>query len=474
MVVYVCYQSTFDLEVAMKHYRRVKFIVEKYRMHKIIVVGDFNLHDIVWTADYDDDNGYLPHTLTNATANGSLSNYQTDALYFLDKMLSLSLSQLSDFRNTSSNVLDLVFVKNSNEFRLSKDNFTIIEQNQQDPSHVPYEIMVDYYANSSVKTEDVTVYQYARGHYDRMECQLNAINFQHEFNIRDVDAAYEFFVQTIKSLIEQNVPKKTVRKYSNKPKWWSPELQRLKNRRDKLFKRKARNESTTLEYEEAHKLFSEESDRRYNEYIRQTQENIKSNPAEFWKFAKMNGGIEKYPDRLKFGDKIGNTTEEVVDLFADYFESIYVPDEENWDFDDIYVPISSAEEINVSLFDIEAAIHTLEWKSGAGPDEIKPSVLKMCASSVAWPIWLLYQKSFNIGEIAATSKISRIVPVYKRKGDKADVKNYRVVAIQTIVLKIHDIAVKKKISEIIQPQLKSAQHGFRNKRTIMSTRLVLR
>ncbi|XP_037040258.1 uncharacterized protein LOC119077181 [Bradysia coprophila] len=127
----------------------------------------------------------------------------------------------------------------------------------------------------------------------------------------------------------------------------------------------------------------------------------------------MNGGIEKYPDTLKFGDKIGNTTEEVVDLFADYFESIYVPDEENWDFDDIYVPIT------------------------------------------------------------ATSKISRIVPVYKRKGDKAYVKNYRVVAIQTIVLKIHDIAVKKKISEIIQPQLKSAQHGFRNKRSVVTNLLGL-
>lgn len=110
------------------------------------------------------------------------------------------------------------------------------------------------------------VYQYSRGHYERMVHQLNAINFQHEYNIRDVDEAYEFFVHTMKTLIEQNIPKKTIRKYSNKPKWWCPELQRLKNRRDKLFKRKSGIVST-LEYDAAQKSFSDESNRRYNEFI---------------------------------------------------------------------------------------------------------------------------------------------------------------------------------------------------------------
>lgn len=59
-----------------------------------------------------------------------------------------------------------------------------------------------------------------------------------------------------------------------------------------------------------------------------TQENIKTNPAEFWKFANLKGGIEKYPDGMNYGDTITNSTEDIVTLFADYFESLYVPDEE--------------------------------------------------------------------------------------------------------------------------------------------------
>lgn len=176
---------------------------------------------------------------------------------------------------------------------------------------------------------------------------------------------------------------------------------------------------------------------------------------------------------MRYGGRVGKSDEEIANLFTDYFESIYVTDDEQWEFDEAYVPIDGAEDIQLSLFDIEAAIHSLDWKSGAGPDEIKPSVIKMCASTIAWPIWLLYQKTVDIGKIAAAMKVSRIVAVYKRKGDKTDVKNHRVVAIQGTVLKIHEIAVKRKINEIIQPFVTSAQHGFRNKRSVVSNLLGL-
>lgn len=472
LILYVCYMSVFDLQIAMKHYHHVRLIVEKYRNHKVMVVGDFNLHDINWSPDDDVENAYLPHVTTDRNTNVNRTSYQFDALDFLDKMLSLPLSQLSNFRNNASNVLDLVFVNDSSAFNVAEDRYTIIDQSQQDARHIPYEIKMDYEARSSVNVEYVTIFQYDKGHYERMVQQLEAINFRHEFSIRDVDSAYEFFVQTMKSLIEQNVPKKTVKKYSNKPKWWSAELQRLKNRRNKLYKRKSESVPGSVdEYVEAHDAFNEMNDGRFNEHIRMVQENIKSNPTEFWKFAKLKGRTEKYPDTMNYGDRVGTSTQEIVDMFADYFESLYVRDAENWNFEEDYVPKSGAKDINVSLFDIEAAIHSLDWKGGAGPDEIKPFVIKMCASAVVWPIWLLYKKSFDSEKIATASKVSRIVAVYKKRGARNDIKSYRVVAIQTIVMKIHDIAVRRAISKIIQPQLKSAQHGFRDKRSVVTNLL---
>lgn len=218
LIVYVCYLSEFNSEIALRHYQRIKFMVENNREHRIIVMGDFNLHDIVWTPDDVEVEIYLPHASTDSNTSGHRSNYHVEALDFLNKMISLPMAQLSNFRNTASNVLDLVFVSSSSEFRIDKDNHTIIEEAQQDSCHIPYDIKVDYSALSSSKIETVTVYQYKRGNYERMIQQLEAVNFQHEFNIRDVDTAYEYFVDTMKSLIEQNIPKTTIKKYSNKPK----------------------------------------------------------------------------------------------------------------------------------------------------------------------------------------------------------------------------------------------------------------
>ena len=125
------------------------------------------------------------------------------------------------------------------------------------------------------------------------------------------------------------------------------------------------------------------------------------------------------------------------------------------------------------MFDVEAGINSLKWKSGAGPDQLSPYVIKMCTSTVVWPIWLLFQKSFDVGKIPDTLELSRIVPIYKRKGEKSNVTNYRVIAIASVVLKIHEIAVKRKMSERIQRQLSNAQHGFRNQRSVVTNLLSL-
>ena len=152
-------------------------------------------------------------------------------------------------------------------------------------------------------------------------------------------------------------------------------------------------------------------------------------------------------------------------MFADYFESIYTPDEEPWNFYDIYIAMPDSVDINITLFDIESAIHLIKWNSGAGPDELSPFVIKKCASAIVWLLWLLFQKSFATGRIPEMLKMSRVVPVYK-KGDKADVRNYRVIAISSVVLKMYEIAIKQQLSLIVEPKLSNSQHGFRPNRSI--------
>lgn len=68
--------------------------------------------------------------------------------------------------------------------------------------------------------------------------------------------------------------------------------------------------------------------------------------------------------------------------------------------------------------------------------------------------------------------MSRVVPIHK-KGDKSDIKNYRVIAISSIVMKIHEMEVKHRLSLIVNPQLSNAQHGFRPGRSVVTNLLNL-
>lgn len=90
-----------------------------------------------------------------------------------------------------------------------------------------------------------------------MSMQIEAVSFQHEFRIRDVDSAYEFLCETMRTLVDRNVPKVMVKEFGSKPKWWTPQLQRLKNHRDKLYKRKNQDAKSMNCYEAALSEFSE-------------------------------------------------------------------------------------------------------------------------------------------------------------------------------------------------------------------------
>ncbi|KAJ6636812.1 hypothetical protein Bhyg_15407, partial [Pseudolycoriella hygida] len=120
--------------------------------------------------------------------------------------------------------------------------------NMTDRAHVPYEITFTYCKrNTSKKAVKKTVRCYKSGHYEIMNQQIEGINFQREINNRDLESAFEFFNTTMKRIMGNYIPVKTIKVHSNRPLWWTKELQVLKNRRDKLQTRKE-----DKEYKESH------------------------------------------------------------------------------------------------------------------------------------------------------------------------------------------------------------------------------
>lgn len=273
LIIYAAYMRVFDPVVAMQHVKLINELILKFPNHRIIVVGDFNLSGVIWNPS-DTETFFIP------------SNIPTNATEFIAKMQDLALFQLSNIVNVANNVLDLLFSNEPSCISICEDQSGIIDARQQDASHKPYEISIEYCSRNSIATVESEIHCFKRGNYERMSEQIEAINFQHELNMRSPDDAYAFFIAKLNELVLNNVPKIIVERRVNRPEWWSNELQHLKNRRDKAFKRKPKG-AMSDEYEKACNEFNKMNDRLENEHINRIQNSIKSDPASFWKFAKI-------------------------------------------------------------------------------------------------------------------------------------------------------------------------------------------
>jgi len=68
-------------------------------------------------------------------------------------------------------------------------------------------------------------------------------------------------------------------------------------------------------------------------------------------------------------------------------------------------------------------------------------------------------------------KMSFVTPIHK-SGDKHDVTNYRPISKLSIIPKMFEVIITKKLSLIISPYICTNQHGFRSKMSI-STNFLL-
>lgn len=471
LVIYVAYvNDSTKPDILLKHYRLIQQVILREKESRVAVLGDFNLYDITWNLD-DTDTHFLPQNIVSHTE----SSYFTTALDFLQKMQSLPTYQLSNEKNIASNVLDLLFVNGTDDIQLCNAPVAITLNTEIDKFHIPLEITFEYQVGQTLQpsTETIEVFSYKKGNYERMSQQLDAINFAQVFDKMDVESAFNYFYVLMDRLIIENIPIIHIKRNNNRPKWWTREWQQKKNKRDKMYKRKPKHE-TTAEYTKALKEFNELHENLNKEYIEQIQQNIIVNPSEFWSYAKAKKKSTTYPLEMQFNERKCDQPGEIVEMFADYFEGLYVKDDEPIDFDEVYgQELDNAWEVNLSLLDIEKAINELDVKSSVGPDNISPIVMKNCAEVLVWPLWILHQKSMELGKISSKLKVSRVVPVYKKKGKKMDVKNYRITAISSVIMRIYESAIRLKLLSHTDPLISNAQHGFRPRRSITTNLLNL-
>ena len=161
---------------------------------------------------------------------------------------------------------------------------------------------------------------------------------------------------------------------------------------------------------------------------------------------------------------------EKAEVLGSYFQSIYTEEETRSLELAAYCLRSeknseSLEAITFTPRDVHDELQRINVAKSSGPDQLPGQLLKEGAEWIAEPLSQLFNKSMATGILAGDWTITNITPIHKKKNDKHSPGNYRPISLTSLVVKIAERIIHRKMSVFLEAngKLNPNQHGFRQK-----------
>ncbi|XP_071055009.1 uncharacterized protein [Onthophagus taurus] len=356
--VFVCcvYLPPGDPESISVFLRKMSSIRDAYPDNLILIVGDFNLPNIVWYRW--NDGNLVP------SGGGDLRSGE-----FLETYRYCNLWQFNDISNDNLKILDLILSSTAciQEVKSCPDPLVGLDRH-----HPAVESLVDGARPKELRDDPTLKYFFNRVDYETFNNVLLDHNWSDRLVGRSVDDAVSVFYSTIHDLIDAHVPHRQLPK-RRFPIWYSASTMRAIreklrfHRRWKIYGDRADYLTFTILHNRTKTLTKSD----YDNYIKSIQSQLIECPDRLWSCVKhRRGGCAGIPTTMKFCGVHADNSQDICSLFALYFNSVFI--DGNPSVPSRVMPIGGfapwfGEE------DVLCALNKVDAKAGDGPDKLPGS-----------------------------------------------------------------------------------------------------
>ena len=406
-----------------------------------VLLGDFNLPEIRW----------------------DLSLWPTTMEPFIDAFYDNSWVQLVDFPTRFHNILDLVFM-NESEYA---DNVHSEPSLSVTADHLS--VVFDWLVgplSRDVSAERGGVLNWRRADWPKLCSIIRAIDFRPILETRDVETNWRSISTSLKKAIEHAVPFKPSGKRDRRPIWANQEAWKALKAKHNAYRRFKRvNSAQSFHcFKQASLLADQACQVAVRNYELRLCDNLKTDTKSLFAYATYKRGRSnnKIGPFRKADGFLTVSTQEDADLLSKYFHSVFnlrafVPPAD-------YPYRSPAPPLLTVNFDAVTVLNTLRGlKSGScpGPDQIPYSVLLNSAKTLALPLSHLFNRSMQSGIVPSGWKHAIIQPIHKG-GSRLDPSNFRPISLTSTISKVMESIVRDHMLDYITRHrlLNPSQHGF--------------
>lgn len=430
---------------------------------QFVIMGDFNLPDILWINSNDEDFNFM--VPTNATVEKST--------FFIEKVHLLPLFQVNCIINNCGRMLDLIYTDIPNEFNITESVDPLLKI---DPYHPPLEFALSGTKSSFSKTKITRSYNFKKCDFNAMSSFLDEIDWSIITNNEDINTALTQFYFILNEAIKRFVPYKEM-SANRKHSWISSRLKTLKNKKNSLHKKfKRRNDDAIRnEYNTIKRQLSIETKIAYDNYINDLKESFKTNPKKFWSYINSKRNNDIYPKIMNYDDESADNDNDICELFAKFFNNVYKNDDASKSPNIGLIPVNNTNNFQppvINNCDIYSAIANVKCCFSPGPDNVPSCILIKCGGSLTDVLCYLFNLSLSSGVFPTIWKSSYIIPLFK-KGARHDISNYRGIAKLSAIPKLFEAILSSDLTFKVKSIISNEQHGFCSGKSTLTNLLTL-